>query len=369
MNWLLPNISFLAIDGSKSYGMSHSTSDTDVKGIVLPPIEIREHLFNKFDQAINNKDLELKYSHLKNPNNPKFESTLFSLSKFFQLAAQVNPNIISLLWTSQSDILECNKIGEELLKNRDLFLSTKAKWTFGGYSLSQFSLIERHRRWLIKGEMTKPDRKDYGLVGEVLQGHSEIDRLVKKEIENWNFSKFSMDELERQELKETVWECVLKLCNNKISWDNWPQKYEEAILTDFSKTFNLSSEITNLILRETRYKNDLKDYNSWLNWKQNRNLDRMKLEKDFNYDCKSGAHLKRLMEMSSEILSGKGVIVKRPDAEELLFIRSGGWSYDKLKDWFEKKSIEIEELYKTTTLPKSVNYEKINELYQYLIQL
>ena len=61
MNWLLPNISFLAIDGSKSYGMSHSTSDTDVKGIVLPPIEIREHLFNKFDQAINNKDLELKY--------------------------------------------------------------------------------------------------------------------------------------------------------------------------------------------------------------------------------------------------------------------------------------------------------------------
>lgn len=369
MKWLLPNICFLAIDGSKSYGMSTINSDLDVKAIVLPPKEIREHLFNKFDQAINNKDLELKYSHLKNPNNPKFESTCFALSKFFQLAAQVNPNIISLLFVDSSDILECNKIGEELLKNRDLFLSSKAKFTFGCYAKSQFGLIERHRRWLIKGDLKNPDRKDYGLVGEVLQGHSEIDRLVKKEIENWNFSKFSLDELERQELKETVWECVLKLCNNKISWDNWPQKYEEAILTDFSKTFNLSAEITNLILRETRYKNDLKDYNSWLNWKENRNLDRMNLEKDYGFDCKSAAHLVRLHRMSQEILSGKGVIVKRPDAEELLAIRNGAWTYDQLKDWFEKKTLEVEELYKTTTLPKSVNYEKINGLYQKLLTL
>lgn len=369
MKWLLQNISFLAIDGSQSYGMNTKSSDFDCKGLVLPPVEIREHLFNKFDQAINNKDLELKYYHLKNPNNPKFESTVFSLSKFFQLAAQVNPNIISLLYVDPSDILECNKIGKELLKNRDLFLSTKAKWTFGGYAISQFSLIERHRRWLIKGDLKKPDRKDYGLVGEVLQGHSEIDRLVKKEIENWNFSKFSLDELERQELKETVWECVLKLCKNKISWDNWPQKYEEAILTDFANTFNLSAEITNLILRETRYKNDLKDYNSWLNWKENRNLDRMKLEKDFNFDTKSAAHLVRLHRMSHEILSGKGVIVKRPDAEELLDIRNGKWTYDQLKDWFDKSTLEVEELYKTTTLPKSVNYEKINGLYQKLLKL
>ena len=369
MKWLLPNICFLAIDGSQAYSMNTKFSDFDCKGIVLPPGEIREHLFNKFDQAINNKELEEKYSHLKNPNNPKFESTLFGLSKFIQLAAQVNPNIISLLWTHPSDILECNKIGEELLNNRNLFLSTKAKFTFGGYSKSQFSLIERHRRWLVKGELTKPERKDYGLVGEVLQGHAEIDRLVKKEIENWNFSKFSLDELERQELKETVWECVLKLCNNKISWDNWPQKYEEAIISDFVNTFNLSAEVTNLILRETRYKNDLKDYNSWINWKANRNLDRMKLEKDYNFDTKSAAHLVRLSRMSTEILSGKGVIVKRPDADELLAIRNGAWTYDQLKDWFDKQTLDIEELYKTTTLPKSVNYEKINELYQRLLTL
>ena len=369
MNWLLPNICFLAIDGSQAYGMNTQYSDTDVKGLVLPPVEIREHLFNKFDQAINNQELETKYSHLKNPNNPKFESTVFGLSKFIQLAAQVNPNIISLLWSDSSAILECNKIGEELINHRDLFLSTKAKFTFGGYAISMFGLIERHRRWLVKGEMTKPERKDYGLVSEVLQGHSEIDRLVKKEIENWNFSKFSLDELQRQELKETVWGCVLKLCNNKISWDNWPQKYEEAIISDFTTNFNLSTEVTNLILRETRYKNDLKDYNSWLNWKQNRNLERMKLETDFNYDCKAASHLKRLVEMSKEILSGKGVIVKRPDAEELLAIRNGAWTYDQLKEWFDKQTLEIEELYKTTKLPKSVNYEKINDLYQYFIQL
>jgi nitrogen fixation protein len=73
--------------------------------------------------------------------------------------------------------------------------------------------------------------------------------------------------------------------------------------------------------------------------------------------------------MSVEILSGKGVIVRRPDAEELLDIRNGKWTYDQLKDWFDKKQLEVEELYKTTTLPKTVNYEKINELYQKLLKL
>ncbi len=369
MNWLLPNICFLTISGSQAYGMNTDKSDVDVKGIVLPPKSVREHLFQRFDQAINNEQVEKEYCHLKNPLNPKFESTVYSLQKFIQLAAQVNPNIIEILSCSQQDILFKNKIGEKLLENKDLFISTKAKFTMSGYAFSQAAKIERHRKWLIKGELQKPERKDFGLTGEVLKGHAEIDRIVKKDIENWNLSKFSLDELERQDLKETIWDCVLNLCQVKIDWGNWPEKYEQAALNKFLSEFNVSEQITDLIIRETKYKNALKEYQNWVRWKETRNLERFKLENEFKFDVKHGSHLMRLMRMGCEILEGKGVLTKRPDAEELLFIRNGGWTYEKLMEEFNKLNLKLEELYKVTKLPKSVNYEKINELYYQLLEL
>jgi predicted nucleotidyltransferase len=367
--WLYNNTCFLTIAGSQAYGMATENSDLDIKGFTLPPLGIREHLFNKFDQAINNSEIEERFSYLKNLKNPKLESTIYSLSKFVQLAANCNPNVLELLWVDSSDILKINKVGEYLLSNRDLFLSSKTKYSYGGYSWAQFYKIERHRKWLIKGEITRPERKDYGLQGESLTGYSEIQRLVKRDIENWNLSKFGFDDLERNKLKDTIFDAVFRLSTNKITWDNWPEKFEEAALTKFLQDFNISEQITNLILRETKYKNDLREYENWLHWKEKRNLDRMNLEKNFGYDCKHGSHLVRLMKTAEEILSGKGIKTKRPDAEWLLEIRNGKWTYEELKEWFDKQNNKLDELYKITKLPKSVNYEKINDLYQNCLEL
>ena len=73
MKWLKDNICFLTVAGSQSYGMATETSDLDLKGVVLPPKEVRLHLFNRFDQAINNVTIEEKFNHLKNPKNPSQE--------------------------------------------------------------------------------------------------------------------------------------------------------------------------------------------------------------------------------------------------------------------------------------------------------
>lgn len=369
MNWLLDNLCFLCVSGSQGYGTNNEFSDVDVKGIVLPPKEIREHLFSQFNQTINNKLIENKYSYIKNPKNPKFESTVYSLSKFIQLAAQVNPNIIELLWSDESCILEKNKIGQKLLENRDLFLSTKAKFTFSGYAFAQFAKIERHRKWLVKGELKEPQRKDYGLSGESLKGFGEIERIIKKDIENWNLSKFKLDDLDRQDLKQNIFDCVFNLTKNTITWDNWPQKYEDAALDKFLKEFNVPKDITNLILRETKFKNDLREYHNWLRWKEKRNLERKQLEKEYLYDTKHAMHLFRLLRMGCEILEGKGVITKRHDAAELLEIRYGVYTYEKLTEEFKKLNEKLENLYKITKLSKSVNYEKINNLYLELLSI
>lgn len=367
--WLVPNLCFITISGSQSYGMNTENSDLDIKGITLPPKSVRENLFHRFDQAINNIEIENKWGYLRNPKNPKFESTIYSLQKFFQLAAQCNPNIIELLWVDEKDILFKSKIGEKLVENRELFLSTKTKWTFQGYSFAQFAKIERHRKWIIKGELKRPERKDYGLQGESLKSYGEIERIIKKEMEDWNLSKIPLDNLDRSALKDTLWEIIYRVSNNKITWDNWPEKYEQALLTKFIEDFNVSKEITDLIIRETKYKNDLREYQNWLRWKEKRNLERKNLEKDFLYDTKHAAHLIRLNRMGCEILEGKSVITKRPDAQDLLEIRNGKWTYEELEKQFHESNNKMDELYKTTKLPKSVNYEKINEFYYQLLEM
>ena len=54
--------------------------------------------------------------------------------------------------------------------------------------------------------------------------------------------------------------------------------------------------------------------------------------------------------MNKEILTTGKVIVKRPDREELLYIRNGGWTYEQIVEYAEKEEKEIDELYKTSNI-------------------
>jgi len=69
-------------------------------------------------------------------------------------------------------------------------------------------------------------------------------------------------------------------------------------------------------------------------------------------NTKHASHLVRLLRMSREILETGVVNVKRPDAEELLAIRAGDWSYEKLIAFADKEDEELNETVKASSLPK-----------------
>lgn len=79
-------------------------------------------------------------------------------------------------------------------------------------------------------------------------------------------------------------------------------------------------------------------------------------------NTKHAMHLVRLLRMCREILTEGKVLVRRPDAEDLLTIRSGAWGYHQLVEWAEKQDAELTELYKTSKLPKEPNRVKIDQL-------
>ena len=73
--------------------------------------------------------------------------------------------------------------------------------------------------------------------------------------------------------------------------------------------------------------------------------------------------------MCKEIITTGKVIVKRPDRDELLYIRNGGWKYDQLIEFAEKEEKEIDELYKTSNaLPSKPDIQYLDDLCVKLVE-
>ena len=355
-DWLLQNTIYVTLHGSQAYGLNNELSDVDVKGIVVPPKEVENDLFHRFEQAENDTELEKSLEHLKNPKNPKFESTLYSLKKFMILAANVNPNIVELLWTDPSDQFIMKEPMGKLMAQRDLFLSSKAKFTFSGYAFAQAAKIERHRKWIVRGELKEPKREDFGLPVEKPKQIDEVFGLIKSEVERWNLSQYPLNNMERDELKTDIWELVYNVSKVDVNEGNWPKVYEAGVIERLAKEYDLKEEIVDLLQRERLFKKEMEMYKSWLVWKSGRNPARHELEVKSGYDTKHASHLVRLMRMGLEILTDHKVVVKRPDREEILAVKNGAWSYEKVMEFAKDMQVKLYEAYKTTTLPKSVDY-------------
>jgi uncharacterized coiled-coil DUF342 family protein len=66
--------------------------------------------------------------------------------------------------------------------------------------------------------------------------------------------------------------------------------------------------------------------------------------------------------MAREIAEGKGIIVRRPNAKDLIAIRKGEVDLQILIDSVEKDIKEIDKLFANSSLPNSVNDDFIHSL-------
>ncbi len=111
---------YKVIAGSKAYGLDLPDSDTDIRGIFLQPNEFR-----------------LGIGYVEQVANIKNDIIYYELNRFMNLLTQNNPNILENLFVPNDKILYFNKKIKPLYDNRNLFLTKKIKYTFGGYAISQ----------------------------------------------------------------------------------------------------------------------------------------------------------------------------------------------------------------------------------------
>lgn len=342
LGWISRNTVLLVRHGSHAYGTNTPASDEDFKGIAIPPQNYFLGTMHRFEQA------ELKA--------PDPDAVIYDIRKFFNLAADCNPNIIEVLHTDASDHFIVDKIGEEILAHKDDFLSKKIKFTFMGYSVAQLKRIKTHKRWIMNPPSTPPTRAELGLPEQTLIPADQLmaaNAEIQKELDRFQFDFMEgLEESQKIEIRQIMADMLAEL---QITTD---QHWQAA-----ARKIGLSDNLIQVMQREREYAGAKREWDQYQNWKKTRNPARAALEEKFGYDTKHAYHLVRLIRMCREILTTGIVQVKRPDREELLAIRNGAWSYDQLIEFADREDKALAELYNTSTvLPKVPNKEKLDQL-------
>ena len=135
MDGLRPFVIYRCIVGSRAYGLDDEHSDTDRRGVYLPPADLHWSLYGAPEQLEDKQNQECYWE----------------LQKFLVMALKANPNILECLHTPLVEHAE--PLAVELLSLRGVFLSKLIYKTYNGYVLSQFKKLEQDLR--AKGEIKR----------------------------------------------------------------------------------------------------------------------------------------------------------------------------------------------------------------------
>jgi uncharacterized protein len=300
------SIIFKCITGSRLYGTATLESDTDVRGVFIPPEKYYFGFLNNVEQV-----------ESKTP-----DETFWEIRKFFKLCLDNNPNILELLFIPDSHVIETSPAWSRVNENRELFLSTKARHTFSGYAVSQLHRIKQHREWLLHPVERQPLRSDFGLPN---------DRSLVTSDQLNAFNELTVN------YSNDVANCII------------------------------DTNFLDVLKREKAFLNANKHWGEYINWQKQRNPLRHDLEEKFGYDTKHASHLARLIGEGKELLTQGVITFPRPDVDELIKIRSGGYTYDELMKKYGDIDKTFESIEKDFVLPHSPDRVKADDLCQELV--
>lgn len=365
------------IRGSVSYGLDTPESDKDSGGIYI--CSIKELLgYNTYKEEI---------ADSKNDNK------WYELNKFISLLVKANPNILEALFVDDNFIIgEVHPIMKYLREHRDMFLTKQCFISFYKYAESQIYKARGLNKKIvnpIKERKTPLDftytfkrqgstniltfLNDYGL-------HTEYCGLCNINHMQYIYGcyyDYGRHLNEHPEDRERLINARKKLNPDRIY--RFPNIDDEPIIHYRGLTTEIVSNTTQLRLSSIDDKNDMpfcyisynvdgfqdhcRRYKEYKEWEQNRNPVRYESNLNKNYDAKNMMHSFRLIHMAKEIASGKGMnLYRTEDHDFLMNIRNHKYEYDELIKLADKEKEEMYEIMKHSTIPDSVDENKLNDI-------
>lgn len=339
----------IALTGSRGYGLATETSDYDYRGIFVAtkPYYLGLKQIEQKDTGWTEEPGEFSYLTK--------DTCIYELRKFLDLSVDNNPNILELLWFK--DYVHLTEVGRTLIEHKQMFLSKKVRQTYAGYGYAQIKKLESHRRWLLNPPQDKPKPEDFGLAPKepltIVQINSFLEYLYILIRERIQFLE-EAEELHNLLMAEIDFKAVLK---------QYP--LPEDTLEYTRNIANTSENFIKLLQKSQQYRSARREYENYQQWKKNRNPARAAMEAKVGYDAKFAMQAIRLLKSGIEILETQSVIIDRReagDAEELLAIKKGEYSYEAVMAIANNLYSHLDVAYAKSTLPKSVDKEAVNQL-------
>jgi hypothetical protein len=373
---------YLVIRGSHAYGTNIPTSDIDYSGVF-----------------IQNQDNIYGMSYIEQINDDSNDTVIYEIRRFLELVEKNNPTILELLNTPEDCIIYKHPSFDEILLNREKFITKQCYNSFSGYAHSQVSKAKgqnKKQNWekekvtrkdildfvyVIEGDKSIPWKKWNSEIGPNVTNVAYFFNNGKKYDERFcgvvNISNARdvyavfYDKVAHNCFSELVPEDFRNEVKHMAKSLNHPLglgfkgivKVDNGANISESNQLRLSSipkgidPICIIVYNKDGYTQHCKDWISYQKWISERNESRWVDVKSHGQkiDGKNMMHCRRLMDMARDIAEGKGIVVRRPNAEDLIGIRKGKVDLQSLIDHIENEMKEINQLYKESTLPDFVD--------------
>jgi hypothetical protein len=205
---------------------------------------------------------------------------------------------------------------------------------------------------------TEPTRAAFGLPERSLIPDYKlgpVNAAIKKKLDSWQFDLNDVSPQVRDDVHYQVGRFLTEIMETTDS------RWKCA-----ARSLGLEDDFIQLLTEERRYQVAREDWKSYQDWKRNRNPERAAMEEKFGFDGKHGSHVVRLYRQGFELMLTGKVTVWRGglDAEELLSIRKGAWSYEDLMAFTESMETKLHEVYTSGTcpLPYRPDYDALSDL-------
>lgn len=365
-------ILFETIVGSQAYGTQTPTSDIDKKFVYILPVD--SILGTGYVEQINvNKDY-----------------VGWEIRRFLELMGSNNPTVLELLNSPEDCIVSKHEIFDLILAHKDDFITKICKDSFGGYARQQIKKakgLDKKQNW----EKDKVTRKGLLDFCYVIEDEKSIPWKV------WNYGKYDekfcgvVNVPNARDVYAIYYDGEAEMCHSEKYDEEIRNGYKESLKKSGmpmglgykglvktgeganaaeSNQLRLSSipfgetSICNIIYNKDGYTMHCKDYKEYQEWLENRNETRYveTQEHGQRIDGKNMMHCMRLIRMAQEIGRGEGIIVRRPDAQELLAIRRGEVDLENLIAMVDQAIEEMDSIFDNSNLPNSVDKGLVNAL-------
>ena len=355
------------VGGSTAYGTRLPSSDFDCRGFFCLPRSQYLGTSSPVSQISDDREIEGKKEN---------DAAFFSFRRSFELLKKSGPNILESLWVPPDCLVSSSPEFEKVIANRHLFISKDCVSSHCGYAMHQKDRAKgKNKKVNNPQKKTPPVKEDFCRIIPCIPSanpwtHPDMPSprmpfrpILIKDMPWIDLKDYHVAAVEHMQNAYRLY-CYYgdPACKGVFRGDGM-LVCESIPMDDEHPRFSGV-----LLYDKSEYERALKDWKSYWDWMKNRNSQRW-LDQEggkLQFDSKSMAHCMRLLMSAINIVKNGEPLVRLSgkNLEEVMAIRTGQRTdYDGIMADVENKLDELRAAEQTSSIPDTVDEEKIEELY------